>query len=163
MLHLIERALPQELHRLALRLAFRIRHHWRRLRKTPITGCNVIITDLKGELLLLRHSYGPVIWALPGGGVKRGEDPAEAARREIKEELGFEGGNLKAMGWYESVLSGSPHTSHLFTLVVNSLPRPDMREVIEARFFPLHSLPEPLGDVTRQHISSWADSKRAGT
>ena len=28
-------------------------------------------------------------------------------------------------------------------------------EVIEARFFPSHSLPEPLGRVTRRRIDAW--------
>ena len=29
----------------------------------------------RGEVLLVRHTYGPERWELPGGGVHRGEDP----------------------------------------------------------------------------------------
>src|SRR2546422_11138455 len=41
-----------------------------------------------GELLLVRHSYGDRGWMLPGGRLKRGETPAEGARRGIRQELG---------------------------------------------------------------------------
>jgi hypothetical protein len=34
-------------------------------------------------------------------------------------------------------------------------PRPDRREVIEARFFPLHSLPEPLTPLSRKRVAAW--------
>jgi 8-oxo-dGTP pyrophosphatase MutT (NUDIX family) len=38
--------------------------------------------------LLVRHSYGDRRWMLPGGRVRRGEDPVNTARREMHQELG---------------------------------------------------------------------------
>ena len=35
------------------------------------------------------------------------------------------------------------------------MPRPDGREIVEARFFPLHSLPEPMLDRTRERLAAW--------
>ena len=38
----------------------------------------------------MRHTYGNRAWDLPGGGVKRSEQPLAAARREMSEELGVQ-------------------------------------------------------------------------
>jgi len=147
--------LPASLHRALLPLAHVVRHRWRRWRKAPIAGVSVIVTNLTGDVLLLKHSYGPDVWGLPGGGLGRGEEPMEAARREVREELGMELARIEPIGTLEEVLSGSPHTAHIFTAVCDRQPQPDLREVIEARFFPSHSLPEPLGRHTRTRIAVW--------
>lgn len=147
--------LPASLHRALLPWAHRLRHRWRRWRKTPIAGVSVIVTNLSGDVLLLKHSYGPAVWSLPGGGLRRGEDPEAAARREVREELAIDLARLDAIGTLEEVLSGSPHTAHLFAAACNQHPQPDRREVTEARFFPSHSLPEPLGETTRARIAAW--------
>ncbi len=42
-----------------------------------------------GALLLVRHSYRRR-WGLPGGLLRRGEEPAEAVRREVMEEVGLD-------------------------------------------------------------------------
>lgn len=149
------RLVPAPLHRALMPLAHWVRHRWRRWRKTPIAGVSVIVTNLGGDVLLLRHSYGPAVWSLPGGGLGRGEDPLEAARREVREELGVELARIEPVGTLEEVLSGSPHTAHIFAGVCDRQPRPDRREVTEARFFPSHSLPEPLGRTTRARIAVW--------
>ena len=155
MLHLIERLLPAPIHRALLPLAHRIRHRWRIWRGTPIAGVSVILTNLSGDVLLLRHSYGPDVWGLPGGGLKRGEDPEQCARREVKEEIGITIGALTRVDALDEELSGSPHIAHVFTATCDARPVPDQREVLEARFFPSHSLPEPLGEVTRRRIEAW--------
>jgi ADP-ribose pyrophosphatase YjhB (NUDIX family) len=147
--------LPAWLHRQLLPVAHTVRHYWRKLRGTPLRGCAVVITNLSGDVLLLRHSYGPEVWSLPGGGIGAGEDPEAAARREVMEELNVELGRLELLGQSEETVSGSPHTAFLFTSVATSNPVPDGREVVEARFFPSHSLPEPLGRVTRARIAIW--------
>ena len=54
-----------------------------------VAAYGVIIRD--GEVLLshLRDDAGSR-WTLPGGGIGPGEDPADAAVREIREETGYE-------------------------------------------------------------------------
>ena len=96
--------LPAALHRALLPLAHVVRHRWRRWRKVPIAGVSIIITNIAGDVLLLKHSYGPSVWALPGGGLGRGEDPEAAARREVREELGVDPGVLPS-AWKAAVLS----------------------------------------------------------
>ncbi len=155
MLHLIEKLLPAPLHRALLPIAFRIRHRWRRWRKVDLAGCAVVISNLSGGVLLLRHSYGPKVWALPGGGIGRGEDPEAAARREVHEEIGITLGKMQELSVSHEVVSGSKHTAYLYAAITDARPKPDKREVIEARFFPSHSLPEPLGRITRARIEVW--------
>lgn len=147
--------LPASIHRVLLPLAHRIRHAWRRWRKAPIAGVSVVITNLGGDVLLLKHSYGPNVWGLPGGGLRRGEDPAAAALREVREELGVTLARIAPVAAIEEEISGAPHTAHLFTAVCDHQPKPDGREITEARFFPSHSLPEPLGPITRVRIEAW--------
>jgi 8-oxo-dGTP pyrophosphatase MutT (NUDIX family) len=50
-------------------------------------GASALIVDRSGKVLLARHSYISG-WSLPGGGVGRGEPPAAAILRELKEEIG---------------------------------------------------------------------------
>lgn len=147
--------IPAAVQRALMPLAHRIRHRWRKLRKTPLAGVSVVLTNLNGDVLLLKHTYGPDVWALPGGGLKSGEDPAECARREVREELGIAIDAVESFGTLEETLSGSPHTAHLFTARCHARPQPDGREVAEARFFPSHSLPEPLGKTTRRRLAAW--------
>jgi len=50
-----------------------------------------VIHDRFGRVLVGYHRYkDPVPWSLPGGMVRRGEDPAAAVVRELGEELGVE-------------------------------------------------------------------------
>ncbi|MFW5634424.1 MAG: NUDIX hydrolase [Erythrobacter sp.] len=157
-----ERLLPARLHRALLPLAHRLRHRWRRWRRVPIEGCAVVIENGAGEILLLRHSYGPPAWMLPGGGIAKGERPALAARREIAEELAMALDRLDPVAVLNEEISGSPHTAHVFAATSRDRPRPDRREVIEARFFPLAALPEPLGPRAASRIAAWQAGRRPG-
>jgi 8-oxo-dGTP diphosphatase len=50
-----------------------------------------IIWDANGRVLLLKHRFRPGSgWGLPGGFIEEGEQPEEALRRELREEIGLE-------------------------------------------------------------------------
>ena len=155
MLHLISKPL----HQLVLKIGHRVRHHWRQVRGTTGEGVSVIGRDLQGQILLVRHSYGPDGWYFPGGGVGRKETPEEAAHREIREEVGCPIEGMKLAGVIEETISGAPHRAHIFHGTIDAMPRPDGREVVEARFFPTHSLPEPLSPRTRARLELWEARK----
>ena len=157
MLHLIEKLVPAPLHRALLPLVHRVRHRWRIWRKVELNGCCVIVSNPAGEVLLLRHSYGPKVWALPGGGIGKREAPQAAALREVREELGLVLGEVKLVGVMQETISGSTHTAHVFTAMTDQTPQPDQREIIEARFFAFDALPEPLGRVTAPRLDLWRD------
>lgn len=149
------RLIPAPLHRAALRWAHRLRHRWRRLTGRPLAGVSVLVTDLDGQLLLVRHSYGPEAWALPGGAMGKGETPEAAARREVAEEVGCALADVRIVQTFEETISGAPHTAYLVTGRTLDRPRPDGREVVAAKFSPLHSLPEPQTALTRKRIAAW--------
>ncbi|MCU0948431.1 MAG: NUDIX domain-containing protein [Porphyrobacter sp.] len=149
--------LPAPVHRAALPLAHELRHRWRRWRKAPIAGSSVILTNSAGEVLLLRHSYGPPVWALPGGGLARDEDPLEGARREVFEELGLTLGDMVPIAVIEEVISGSPHTAHVFAATTAAAPRPDGREIIAAQFFAPDALPPDIGRTTAARLAIWQE------
>jgi 8-oxo-dGTP diphosphatase len=50
-----------------------------------------VITDARGRVLLLKHRFRPGTgWGMPGGFMEAGEQPEEALRRELREEVGLE-------------------------------------------------------------------------
>jgi len=67
---------------------------------TPRVAAGVLIEDGRGFVLLVKPTYKEG-WDLPGGYVEQGESPREAARREVREELGLdiEPGALLVVDW----------------------------------------------------------------
>ncbi|KWV91937.1 NUDIX domain-containing protein [Erythrobacter sp. YT30] len=157
MLHLIIKAIPAPLHRAVMPYAHKVRHYWRRWRGKPIQGAAIILTNPAGEVLLLRHSYGPPVWALPGGGIGAREDPAAAARRELAEELQISPTSMQSLGTVEEVISSSHHIGHLFAATTDQTPKPDGREVVEASFFAADALPDNTGRISLSRIAAWRE------
>jgi 8-oxo-dGTP diphosphatase len=82
--------------RTAYRLGFPLARIWWRMRRREHEGALVAV-HVGGKLLVLRSSYGRE-WNLPGGSVRRGETPEEAARRELFEEIGLAADRLSPSG-----------------------------------------------------------------
>lgn len=50
-----------------------------------------VLVDEEGRVLLLKHTLRQGSgWGIPGGFLKKGEQPEEALRRELREEVGLE-------------------------------------------------------------------------
>ena len=142
----------RSLHRLALRLGHRLRVGWWRLARPRIHGVSVIARDRVGRVLLIRQTYGPNHWVLPGGGVRRGEPPIDAAGREFAEELGCPLTDLRLLRVLEEPLHGATNVVHLFTATLAGEPRPDRREVAAAQLVALNALPAGLSPRTQARL-----------
>ncbi len=152
MLHLI----PAPLHRLLYRIADRLRRQWWKVYRPTRNSVLVIAADGEGRVLLVRHSYGPPVWALPGGGIDRGEAPEEAARREFREELGGSLSELRELTHVTEPDSGSMDQLHVFVARAAGSPEADMREIVAAEFFDPAELPRPLDHRARRWVGEAA-------
>ena len=137
------KALRNTLLRTAYRIGYRgLQAYWR-LANPRKQGVKCVLTR-GGEVLLVRHTYGPAgRWELPGGGVKRGEPPASAARREASEELGIDTDAWRPLGDLFERIDGKRDTLWCFTAELGSTQTVtrDEAEIAEARWFPRNALP----------------------
>lgn len=146
--------LPAPLHRAALRLGDRARRAWWRWRRPQLIGCRVIALDEEERVLLIRHSYGGRGWALPGGGLRAGENPVAGALRELREETACLLEMARLVETFEERAFGTAHRVHVVAGYAASCVRPDGREVIEAAFFALDALPDTLPPGSRERLRS---------
>jgi 8-oxo-dGTP pyrophosphatase MutT (NUDIX family) len=120
------------------RLAYRLLRAWP---GRPRDGVKCLLLH-GGEVLLVRHTYGPDVWQLPGGGAHRGERPQSVAAREMQEELG-----VKGLRWRElpegrdRLAAASGGSVCLWAELVDPLVRPDPVEIAQAHWFPWEGLP----------------------
>ena len=65
-----------------------------------LPGCNAIIQNEAGQILLQQRAYPRGKWGLPGGLMELGESTEETTLREVKEETGLTLGELTLFGVY---------------------------------------------------------------
>ena len=152
--------IPTGLHRAALRAAHRTRHLWRKIVRPHLRGVCGSVHDAAGTVRVVRQSYGPANWALPGGGCKRHEDPLATARRELREELALELREIVEVARIEETISGAPHTAYVMAAVTTDVPQPDGREIVEARFFASDALPRLLSPLACRRLEAWMSQQR---
>lgn len=110
---------------------------------------------MKKEVFLVYRSDWP-IWNGVGGGVEDGEDPNDAAMREVEEETGFTVKIGRKLGIYEDY---HPHTKeqvnnvHLFEgWYVSGAYKPEFPGC-KGAWFSVHKLPRDITDKTRQRVA----------
>jgi mutator protein MutT len=137
--------LPQIFFRLAYPL-LKVKWFFTRPRRF---GAAVII-EHQGSVLLIRTSYGDRRWNFPGGGIKQGEAPADAAKREVGEEVGIKLSHVQLLGDFYWTKEYKRNTAYVFYARVESgYCKIDGREISEAAWFPKNNLPE-LADYGRE-------------
>ena len=71
----------------------------------PIVAVSGVVTNNKGEILIVRRAKSPGkgLWSLPGGAVKLGEKLINALKRELKEECNISIEIKKFLGAFDRI------------------------------------------------------------
>jgi 8-oxo-dGTP pyrophosphatase MutT (NUDIX family) len=143
-------AAPVPLRRAGYRVAHTLmRGYWRVVR--PHTRGVKCVVRQGDAVLLVRHAYGDRRrWELPGGGIKRAEEPRATAAREAREELAIDVARWHALGTVE--VRGYGKRTTLFCFEARPAGRAvtiDEGEIEEARWFELADLPTAIGPDAR--------------
>ena len=112
-----------------------------------VTAGAVIFND-EGQVLLLKHRFRAGSgWGIPGGFLELGEQPEEALRRELREEIGLE---VQHVEIFTARTFKRPRQAEiLFRCRANAEVKSKTIEVERAEWFSVHSLPAGLPNDQR--------------
>jgi ADP-ribose pyrophosphatase YjhB (NUDIX family) len=143
-----------------------------------LPGATVFILDGIGpeRRLLLQRRTDNGAWGLPGGFLELGERLEDTARREAREEIGVEVGEMTLVGAFSGLglFHRYANGDEVFNVTIAYVTsdyrgevRVDGKEATQARFFPLDALPADISPPIRPVIESfvsggWATPGTAG-
>ena len=122
-----------------------------------VTAGALIFNDA-GQVLLLKHRFrAGTGWGLPGGFLQKGEQPLDALKRELHEEIGM---HVERAEIFTARSFRKPRQVEvLFRCHANGVVTPQTIEVERAEWFSLESLPDGLPLDQRTLVERAAKSK----
>lgn len=134
--------------------AFHVYMTLRAMLSPTVMGVAALVLDGEGRVLLVRHGYNPG-WRLPGGGVSRGEPPAAAVLRELREEVGLTGASASFVSLHSARAGWATMVVALYRVAGGTL---DFRPNLEIRAIcfadPRHP-PEGTTPATLRRLSEF--------
>ena len=122
-----------------------------------VTAGAVIFND-KGEVLLLKHRFRAGSgWGLPGGFMETDEQPIDALRRELREEIALEVDDVKVLAVRS--FKKPKQVEVLFRARANKQVKSQTMEVERAEWFAIDSLPEGLPRDQRRYVERAAKTE----
>lgn len=117
-----------------------------------------VMIDSRNRVLLLRHRFRPGSgWGIPGGFMRPREQPEEALRRELREEISLE---IEGAGVaFVRTLQKYRQVEIIFRCIPKGTPIPQGFEIDRAEWFEIDSLPDGLSDDQRGLIRRALNSK----
>jgi mutator protein MutT len=129
----IWRKLPARMRRWTMRIAHP---------RFTVTAGAVVFNE-NGEVLLLKHRFRPGSgWGLPGGFLEKAEQPIDALRRELREEIGLEVEDVEIFAVRS--FKKPQQVEVLFRCHSNATLKPQTIEVERAEWFSIANLPHGL-------------------
>jgi len=130
--------IPAPLRAVARLLEHGRRFIWRFTGAPP--GVHAIALTPAGKVILVKLNYARG-WRAPGGGMKQGESPEEAIRRELQEEIGIT--NFESLERLQAALPEAEHQNIFLVRGVKYRAEPSL-EIRSVREFELNELPDDL-------------------
>ncbi len=110
-----------------------------------------VILDPQNRVLLLEHRFRPGNgWGVPGGFINPAEQPEDAIRRELREEIGLEVDQMEIV--FINTLQQYNQVEIIFRAIACSELQPRSFEILRAEWFDLASLPAELINYERLTI-----------
>jgi 8-oxo-dGTP pyrophosphatase MutT (NUDIX family) len=140
-------------HREPLTVTLNFQMHWPERRM----GAAAVILDADGRVLLVRHTYGPLNWELPGGASEPGESIVDTALREVREETGLEARAERLTGIYYDLEYDAHHFVFRCSVSSDARAAATSAEISVCDYWPAAALPRPISDFTIRRITDALD------
>ncbi len=123
--------------------------------QTFTVSVGAIVTNAEGKVLLLDHVLRPASgWGIPGGFINKNEQPAEAVKREICEEIGLEIENIEMVKAH----TYRRHVELLFRAEARGEGKVQSLEIKQLKWFSFDEMPEEMNQTQKQLIRRFAGS-----